>query len=696
MIATIGAFGFTPSAWPQAVELDGLMVLDALTQLEAEGLELVYSTDLVQPWMRVREPRSEADPAQALLNLLAPYGLTTREGPGSSLLIVRTEEPVDLPPETGSLFGVVNDDDRPIAGAIVTIREAARSTSTDSQGRFLFTDLDLGNYSVLVTHPVFAPATAETVGIEARQTSMITFALEVAPPAALEEIVVAASQYQLTRTVSSTHTLLTSEDIEYLPDFGDDALRAVGRLPGTTTNGVSARSNVRGGEVGETLVRFDSLRLYEPFHLKEFQSIFSTVDPRVISSMDIYTGGFPAAFGDRMSSVVDVVSLSSPDAPFTEVALSFFNSSVLNAGTFEDGKGEWVGSIRRSNLDVLYDAFSNQAGQPRYVDAFGKLSYAISDSLRITGNYLFFADDTLLRDVDLSRGASAEGEDRYLWLRLDHTPRAGLSGATLVSQSKFTDDRSGFTDEPGVSVGTLEDHRSFSIHSIQSDWTWSPNQSLFLQFGGTLSRAEGRYLYQDDVEFDLLFDVPGATTATQRSRDIRISPSGEQYAAYASLRYSPNAEFAADFGLRWDKQTLDAERTDTLGPRLGFRYRLAERTYLRGSWGRFYQSQGINELQVNDGVAEFFRPQRSDHTVVGIEHNFSNGLNLRIEAYDKRMRSLRPRYENLLNTLILLPELKPDRVRIAPSEARARGLEFMLNQQLSEPMTWWFGYSRAW
>ena len=682
----------------QPAELDGLTVEQALAELEAEGLALFYSSDLIRPWMRVSEPRTAADPEGALLELLTPFGLTTRPGPGDSLLIVRAEAVVAERRQTGSLFGVVREQSRqrPVAGAAVTLDALGRSTTTDSDGRFLFTDLEDGAYTVSVSHPVFAPETLEEIGVSARQTAMTTIELGVKPPANLEEIVVAASQYQLSRSVSATHTVFTSEDIDYLPDFGDDALRAVSRLPGTTTNGVSARSNVRGGEVGETLVRFDSLRLYEPFHLKEFQSIFSTVDPRVVNSMDVYTGGFPAAFGDRMSSVIDVASLRVSEDRYTEVALSFFNTSILSTGKFDGGDGEWVASFRRSNLDVLFDAYSDQAGQPRYVDAFAKLSYALNDRLRVTGNYLYFADDTSLSDLDLSRAAHAEGEDRYLWLRLDNTPNDAVSGTTLIAQSRLANDRNGFTAEPGVSTGTLEEHNTFTIGSIQSDWTWKLNERLFLQFGGNLSRMDGHYDYQDQVSFDLLFDVPGAATETERARDIQTSPSGDQYALYASVRYSPTSRLTTDIGLRWDKQTLDPERSDTLGPRLGFRYQLADRTYLRGSWGRFYQSQGINELQVAEGVQHFFAPQRSDHTVIGIEHDFLSGLNLRVEAYDKDMGTLRPRYENLLNSLILLPELKPDRVRVSPATARARGLELLLSQQLQQPLTWWFGYSYSW
>ena len=428
--------------------------------------------------MQISEPRTASDPRLALTAILAPLGLTTRAGPGDSLLIVRVDAVMEEPPQTGSLFGVVTERSRqrPVAGATVTLQESGRSTTTDSDGRFLFTDLAASAYAVTVTHPVFAAEMSGEIDVPARQTAMTTIELGIALPATPEELIVAASRYQLTRSASATHTLLTSEDIEYLPDFGDDALRAVNRLPGTTTNGVSARSNVRGGEVGETLVRFDSLRLYEPFHLKEFQSVFSTIDPRVVSSMDVYTGGFPAAFGDRMSSVIDVSSLRAPADRYSEVALSFFNASVLSSGRFDGSAGEWLASIRRSNLDVLYDAFSDQAGQPRYVDGFAKLSYEVNDALRVTGNYLYFADDTTLKDRDLSREAHAKGEDRYLWLRLDHTPNDLVSGTTLIAQTKLTNDRSGFTDQPGVSIGTLEDRSSFEIGSVQSDWAWTPNE----------------------------------------------------------------------------------------------------------------------------------------------------------------------------------------------------------------------------
>ena len=91
-----------------------------------------------------------------------------------------------------------------------------------------------------------------------------------------------------------------------MPDIGEDPVRAVARLPGVASQDFSSRVHLRGGTAEETLVRFDDLRLYNPYHLKDFFGVFSSIDPAIVSDIRVYTGGFPVAFGDRSSGVVDI------------------------------------------------------------------------------------------------------------------------------------------------------------------------------------------------------------------------------------------------------------------------------------------------------------------------------------------------------------------------------------------------------
>ncbi len=121
-------------------------------------------------------------------------------------------------------------------------------------------------------------------------------------------------------------------------------------------------------------------------------------------------------------------------------------------------------------------------------------------------------------------------------------------------------------------------------------------------------------------------------------------------------------------------------------------WRPAEDTRLRLSWGRYFQAQGINELQVSDGEQRYSQAQQATHLVASIEHDLTPALKLRAEAYRKDYDHPLPRYELMMNTLIVLPELKPDRILIAPDSAQAEGAEISLNYDAGA-LSGWFSFS---
>jgi hypothetical protein len=118
---------------------------------------------------------------------------------------------------------------------------------------------------------------------------------------------------------------------------------------------------------------------------------------------------------------------------------------------------------------------------------------------------------------------------------------------------------------------------------------------------------------------------------------------------------------------------------------------------VRAAWGRFYQSQRLNELQIEDGVQEFFPAQLAKHWMVSLEHSFRPGLASRFEIFRKDLLQLRPRYENLFNPIQLFPESSPDRIRIAPDRGLVRGVEVVFKGSAGTSLTWWASYvmSRA-
>lgn len=177
------------------------------------------------------------------------------------------------------------------------------------------------------------------------------------------------------------------------------------------------------------------------------------------------------------------------------------------------------------------------------------------------------------------------------------------------------------------------------------------------------------------------------------SRSATASPKGGSYAIYVSDRWRLSPRAVVEWGLRWDDQTYTELSSDSqLSPRLNFMLRTGEATELRFSLGRYHQSQPLQSLQIEDGITNFWPAQRADHIVAGLKHLTRNDTAVRLEVFQKDIRDVRPRFENLYDPLGLMPELQPDRVRLDPSRAKARGLELSADRA-SGPWSWWASYS---
>jgi outer membrane receptor protein involved in Fe transport len=174
---------------------------------------------------------------------------------------------------------------------------------------------------------------------------------------------------------------------------------------------------------------------------------------------------------------------------------------------------------------------------------------------------------------------------------------------------------------------------------------------------------------------------------------LTLDPAGIDAGAYVAGRFRLLSALTVEVGVRRDRQTLTGE-TET-SPRVNLACALGEGSLLRFGWGRFQQPQQINELQIEDGVLDFFPAQRAEHWEIDFDHLFASGLKLGASAYVKDMTRLRPRYENLFNPIQLFPESEPDRVRIAPERALARGIEIALGMDRGRSLSWQASYALA-
>lgn len=497
----------------------------------------------------------------------------------------------------------------------------------------------------------------------------------------LFEVVISASRYRVGESVSSLN-LLDAEALQTQPGLGDDAVRSLQRLPGIAHDGISARSNVRGGESSETLLLLDGYPLRQAFHQASYQSLFSVIDSGLVSSADVYTGGFPARYGNRMSSVFDFHSRETDASPRRSVALDFFNASarVAGGGLEADGHREiappdWLAAARVGTLRPLLAVIEPSVGSPRYADAYLRVGAGDVSTLRVTGNVLLARDELSIYDSDSEERGELEGRSRYFWLRLDREWNAWLRTSLWLGQTRIESARAGTAAQPRIATGSVDDRRSSHLTDVRTrvDWQFHPNH--LLQTGFELTDEEAKYAYDSEVDFSAeVASLFGRSPDVRRALDLLADR--RRGAVFLSHRWRINDAFTTEIGARAQRLLTRGLSPDWISePRLGLRWQLAPATRLQFNWGRFHQVDEINELQIEDGVDQFAAPQRSEQLIFGVEHRVSARFALRMEAYHKVQSTPRTRYENLLDLQSIFPEIAADRVAVRPTRARIDGIE---------------------
>ena len=677
-----------PAASPSMI---GRQISAIIDELRQNGLPFAYSTSVLRPDLVVeREPRS-TDPLDIVREILEPHGLTLRWNAG--LYLVIRADPPEPATATGQAIVTVRD---ATSGAIVHAPvpenpSTGLSVEQLADGRLLLSGEADRRYGVTLSAPGFAPV-RHSLSLSADRSDVT---VELTPSAAPQELVVTASRYEILRELLDSPLFIDQRTLQQQPDLGDDPLRALHRLPGTAAGGASAKAHIRGGEEDETAIVLNGQRLLDPFHIRDYQSMFSAIDARAIEGIEVYTGSFPVRYGDRIGGLVLIDALS-PDQPrHTEIGVSVLNTSVLSAGTIGDGTGDWLVSARRGNLDR---AVTDELGEPSYYDFFGEIGVNFSPRNRVTVNALTAQDSVLLvTESDPAEREQSTNDTRntHLWVHWEQEWSNSLSSSTGFTTSRFASHRVGSIDDPEKIVAAVDDRRDVAIDGVRQDWSLSLGERHVLSWGGEYQRLAADYDYSGAANYYGFYTMfVGVPTAIRRRSDVHAD--GELFGVYFSDRWEMSSATSAELGWRWDKQGYtDTPNERQFSPRFSLMHELGRATDLRFSLGRYYQAQGIHELQVEDGITEFFPAQRSDQAVIGVQHVFADRYSARIEAYWKSLRQLRPRYENLFDPLALIPELEPDRVRVAPERGFARGLELSLTYSGTQELSWWASYVLA-
>jgi hypothetical protein len=688
---------FVPLAGARAPALDAPVTLSLVAPLRVvlariatqANLSLAFDDSLPGLDTPVTMHADGASARTALEDALAHAPLRALVAPTGQIVLRRTTSP---PSRDRILEGFVRDAETggPVQGARIELAGTRYVTYSRADGSFALGRVADGEYVLRAQRLGFEPVVLralhvpDDVGPEGLRIVMRRAAT------ALSAVVVTPGYYGLLQPSLASPNALSREQLETVPQVGEDIYRAVSRLPGVSADDFSAKFNVRGASGDELYVSLDGLELVEPFHLEDVGGAFSIVDIQSLGTASLTTGGFSAEYGDRLAGVFTLVTADPrTDRTRTSLGVSVMNARVTSQGGYAGGKGGWMVSVRPGYLDVALKLTSiRDSLRPRYYDLFAKTVYDLGRDGRL-GVHLLRASDTFrYLEEDEPNVASDYGSD-YGWLTLESRIGSRVRVSTIASLSALDWRRDGDRVKDGVQTALIHDRRSLDRVAVRQDWTLEASPSVLLKWGVDAKKEAASYDYFSAVRER---DQP-ADGAAIDTNVVAVEPRTDRLGLYVAPRLRVLPSLTMELGVRYDRNSHLAE--SMVSPRLNLSWEPREGTTVRGAWGRYAQTEPLFALQAEDGVRTFSPAERAEQRVVSVEQALPFGLVARAEAYDRSTDPARPTYTNAGGDLLIFPELSWDRFLVDRTSSRSRGLELQASRRDGGRTDWSLSYALA-
>ena len=499
--------------------------------------------------------------------------------------------------------------------------------------------------------------------------------------------------------------------IKLLPAlFGEtDVLKVLQLLPGVQGGGEgSSGLYVRGGSPDQNLILLDGTPVYNASHLFGFFSVFNA---DAIKNVELIKGGFPARYGGRLSSVVDIsMKEGNMQKLHGEGAIGIIASRLTLEGPIKKDTASFIFSARRTYIDILArplikaNADGLVAGYYFY-DLNGKLNWKVGPRDRLylsgyNGYDEFYANDETTKGEEYSKQKSSLGwGNRTAALRWNHIVNDRLFLNTHFTYTRYQFNVGIEQDDRFRENGQLRNEK-FSLNylsniqdlSVKSDFDYVPNPNHYIRFGGQYIR----HLFRPGA-----LQTDGSSDPTQnRATGRRIS--ADEASVYAEDDMKVTDRLKVNVGLRVNNFLVDKKLYPSIEPRLAARFLLTEEWALKAAYARTTQ---YVHLLTNSGVGlptdlwvpatAKIKPQTAQQFSLGAARNLrfhDEDFELSLETYYKPMNNLIEFKEgaDFVGTSDDGYENK-----ITSGQGWAYGAELFLQKKTGKT-TGWIGYTLSW
>lgn len=507
----------------------------------------------------------------------------------------------------------------------------------------------------------------------------------------LKTVVIDAEKYAQEELVQSTRsgtTTITPKDIYSIPALmGEaDVIKTLQLLPGTV-RGVEGSSDlfVRGGAADQNLVLLDGAPIYNTSHLFGFLSVFN---PDILNKVEAINGGFPAEFGGRLSSILNVNTISEiPDRTRVSADIGLISSRLFIEQPIVKNKlSIWAGA-RRTYIDQVMKAIGEELPYYFY-DLNGKIIYhpTSKDKLAITH---YSGEDILdlFRDRNndgrgfLTTYTSGNSTQSLKWTRENFF--GWKSNLSLTRSSYLYDIRNLFEENKLITYSDIEDYgaeMSFQKDSILN------NASVKTGVSWIRHRISPSVITSSGTIAELL---ESSSSSGKIANEVSL---------YAQHEWSLTPRWRINNGIRFSAGLVNNKNYFVPEPRISARYELSTNEALKFSYSRMAQyihrisnSALSTPTDVWYPVTESIQPQTSHQVSAAWQKVFpSKRIFFSVEGYYKSMHDLIG-YEQGTN-LFFNTDFES---KLIQGKGKAYGFEFLLRKEAGK-FTGWISYTLSW
>jgi outer membrane receptor protein involved in Fe transport len=235
----------------------------------------------------------------------------------------------------------------------------------------------------------------------------------------------------------------------------------------------------------------------------------------------------------------------------------------------------------------------------------------------------------------------------------------------------------------------IDDNRDFELFGFKQDWDYEISKNVLLKLGADIKRLTVSYNYSKDIWNEFITADDSLTEQVENFNAVKTQD-GNQLGLYLASRLKILSPLTLETGIRYDYASYTNDRL--WSPRISMAYSLGKATFMRAAWGKYYQTQGIDDLDIQFSDLAYHPAELAEHFVLGLDHLFTNGLHFRAEGYYKKMSNLRDEYYSFRDIDEFFPEARDDLVRLSLNKATSRGIELFLKYDTGNKFSWWLSY----